>query len=579
VRICLIAVNDATRDPRARVARHLLAEGGHEVLVVSSGAGHDDPKVIPVRLRASTIAGRMMWRMLPAARRRARADERLASAATATGAHLFIPTDARAMGPALEAARRTEGAVARTPRLPPVPDHDLIRLAPSRPELAAPVAGLGSNHTPSDSRRPYRPEPGRHKGRRVVLCYRRTDINPGKYLEAALVRGGAEVRVETDRIDLSTVPGDTAAVVFVEGPYPALEVTGDTPVPILFWAHHGEHHLHANLRLTDRYRADAVLLAHSWHLAHWFPTTVHRFPFGMATELLDPSMPLAQRQRDVAMVGAKIRGGGPYDRRQQIVAALETLLPQERLGFAEQISAEEMADLYANSKIIVNEGGIRHYPITMRVLEAVGSGAVLLSDEIPGMEVLLSPGEQFEIMGDDVVADVKRILADPMGMQRMASSALERARGLHTYDHRVDELLGIAATTTKRPLLNRREQSTLGAVIDRDVEVQRVAQVGAPDLADDLPSREVWDADQLSPERLAPKKMEAIAIRADDVTPLRPVLRAARRYVYVEGEASGLGAYLSEEEPQAVLEQHHGIQRVDLMAASYRVMPFEVVDR
>ena len=539
----------------------------------------DDPDVIPVTLKSSGLLDRLVWRMLPAARRKVRADELLSSAAAATGAHLFIPTDARALRAALGAARRTDGAVGRTPKLPPVPDHDLIDLAPARPELAAPPAGSGLNHTPSDGRDPYEPEPGRHEGRRIVLCYRRTDFNPGKYLEAALVRSGVEVRVETDRIDLSAVAPDTAAVVFVEGPYPALKVTGETAVPVLFWVHHGEHHLHANLRLTDRYRADAVLLAHSWHLAHWFPTPVHRFPFGMAAELLDPRLPIEQRNRDVAMVGAKLREGGPYNRRQQIVTALEDAFSPERLGFAEQVSAEEMADLYANSRVVVNEGGTRHYPITMRVFEAVGSGAVLLSDQIPGMEMLLSPREQFETLGEDVVADVKRLLADPTNMQRMASSGLERAKGLHTYDHRVDELLAIAANTPKRKPKSTPERSPLGDLIDRDVEVQRLAQIGAPDLAEDLPSREVWDANRLSPARLAPRKMEAIAIRADDVGALLPSLRAARRFVYVEGKAAGLATYLSEEQPQAIVDEHHGIQRVDLLAPSYRVMPFEVIEK
>src|SRR5690606_23639341 len=145
--------------------------------------------------------------------------------------------------------------------------------------MARQVTGGDEFHTGSVNRSAYASEPGRHVGRKVVIAYRKTDSNPGKYLEAALRRSGADVRLETDALDFDTVDPDTDFIVFVEGPYPAIDVTGATPeVPILFWFHHGEHHLQANLRLLDRYRADAALMAHSWHLAHWVQVPVHRFP-------------------------------------------------------------------------------------------------------------------------------------------------------------------------------------------------------------------------------------------------------------------------------------------------------------
>jgi hypothetical protein len=317
-------------------------------------------------------------------------------------------------------------------------------------------------------------------------------------------------------------------------------------------------------------------MAHSWHLAFWSPVPVHRFPFGVATELLDPSRPLADRTYDVAMVGAKLRSGGPYGRRQQLVADLEAGLSTGRLGFAEQVSADEMAALYGDARIVINEGGTRHYPITMRVLEAVGSGAVLLSDRLPGMEMLLAEGSQYAVLGDDAVAEVKSLLSDPDRLQQMSDSALERAMGLHTYDHRVDELFEIAAHVSKRQPSDPGERSPLAAAIDRDVEVQRVAQLNAPELEDQLPDREVWDAATIDRRRLAPAKMETVAIRADDVTGLDDLLRSARRYIYIDGSAHGLRQHLDRFAPQASLEQRAEIVRVDLMAPSYRIMPFEL---
>jgi hypothetical protein len=382
--------------------------------------------------------------------------------------------------------------------------------------------------------------------------------------------------VETEAIDLSAVDADTDFVVFVEGPYPALEVRGETDVPVLFWFHHGEHHLHANIRLANRYRADAVLMAHSWHLAYWLPTPVHRFPFGVATELLDASRRFGDRRYDVAMVGAKIREGGPYGRRQQLVRELDAALPEERLGFREQVSAQEMADLYGDSRIVINEGGTRHYPITMRVLEAVGAGAVLLSDRLPGMEMLLEEGTQYQLLGEDVVADVRHLLDSPSSSQEIADSALERAMGLHTYDHRADELFVIAADTGKRSIPPAMATSELAELIDRDVEVQRVAHFGAPELVTDLPDREVWDAQALGPKRLAPGKMETVAVRADDIGGLEDLLRSARRYLYFDGAARGLRDFLDSEAPDARVDRFQGMTRVDLMAPSYRIMPFEI---
>lgn len=571
--ICLIAPNDGLADPRTKVSLFLLRGAGHRVSLVTRGPTGGGPDVISVAPSEKSLLRRVLTKVRPRPPSHG-FDEELARAAARSGADLFMPTDVRAFNAATLAAR-AGGAVVRTPKMSDAGDADLINLAPTSPDLAAPVAGLGVFHTPSDVRPPYTPEPQRHEGRKVVVCYRKSEINPGRYIEAALKRSGAQVTLLTDQVDLDRVDPETDFVLFVESPYPALEVNGSTDVPIFFWVHHGEHHLHTNIRLTDRYQADAVLLAHSWHLAYWFPTVVHRFPFGMAHELLDPSRPIAERDFHVAMVGAKLRAGGPYGRRQQIVSALENYFPSKVLGFRENVSSQEMARLYANARIVVNEGGTRHYPITMRVLEAVGSGAVLLSDRLPGMEMILEPGEHFVEMGDDVLRDVTTLLADSGRMQEIADSSLERVSGLHTYDHRADELFDISADVVKRRVEERPTISALASVIRDDVEVRRVAQLGLPELVGELPDREVWDIERSESHRLAPGKMESIALNVDSVTDHHDLLRAARRYIYVKGPADGLSEYLTHQAPQATVTESGGVKRIDLAAPSYRIMPFE----
>ena len=553
-----------------------------EVRVVSPSAPLPGEGIVGVpsrRPRGGGKLGALARRLQPESWRQTDLRNRLADAAAGTGAQLFLPVSTNLLPAAVEAARRVGGAVMRTPYQPPAEDVDLIDLAPKRPHLAMPPSGAGRFHMPGDDRAPYRPEPGRFRGRKVLMAYRKTDSNPGKYLEEALRRAGVEVRLETDVVDFDTVEPDTDFILFVEGPYPAIDVSGKTPdVPVLFWFHHGEHHLQANLRLVDRYRADAVLMAHSWHLSHWVQAPVHRFPFGIPVELLEGRKPLADRKFDVAMVGAKLWEGGPYTRRQQIVADLEATFPADRVGFAENVPAKEMAVLYEEARVIPNEGGTRHYPITMRVFEAIAARAVLVTDDLPGTDMLFEPGRHYLVLEDDVVSQVKSVLDDLDAAQRIADAAWEHAHGRHTYDHRVDELFEIAAGVTKRSVTVTRAESDLAALIDRDAEVQRVAHIGAPELWQELPSRQVFDALTLEPARLAPEKMETVAIRADDVSGLRDVMRAARRYLYFEGKAAGLEDYLAEEQPQAEVERIGDLIRVDLLAESYRVMPHEIVD-
>lgn len=582
--ICILTNRPLAETPSARVSVAALARAGNEITevrVVSPSAPAPGRGILAVPSRVPSgrgKAGALLRRSQPERWRLRNLDRRVAAAAVATGADLFMPVPANLVGAAVVAAGASGGAVMRTPTQPDAGAVDLVHLAPCHPAMNRPPAGAGTFHTTDDDRAPDRPAEDRMAGRKVAMAYRKTDTNPGKYLEAALRRSGAEVRLETDTLDLDSVDDDTDFILLVEGPYPAIEVTGPTPdIPILFWAHHGEHHLNANLRLADRYRADAVLLAHSWHLSHWVPAPVHRFPFGLPTELLDPSTRLADRRYDVAMVGAKLWEGGPYTRRQQIVADLEASLPPERLGLAENVSAEEMARLYEQARIIVNEGGTRHYPITMRVFETVGAGAALVTDDVPGTDLIFRPGEHYAILADDIGTQVSTLLSDVEAIQRMADAALAHGLDHHTYDHRVDELFHIVATTTKRSIPPPPSRSDLATLIDRDVEVQRVAQVGAPDLADDLDSRQVFDAHALEPGRLAPAKMETVAVRGDDVSGLSGVLRSARRYLYFEGAARGLDEFLASEHPQAIVERSGALTRVDLVAESYRVLPHETV--
>jgi len=574
MRICLIARNRFHSDRKALATYRALTKAGHEVMAVAvDSASPEDPVVATVtgRVWLSHPILRRANRLLPARVVSRTLLRRMRLAASGLHADIYLPLHEDILEVAVEAARTGGGVVQRWPGMAQAGSGDLIDLAPSHPDLALPVHGLGSSFTPTETAIPYEPEAGRHAGERVVICYRKTEANPGRYLESALRRAGFEVRLETDAIDLGTVDPATRLIVFVEGPFPAIAVTGTTEVPTLYWVHHGEHHLFPNLRLADRYRADAVLLAHSWHLAHWFPTPVHRFPFAVAVELFSQPKPLAQRRLDVAMVGSKLQGGAwQYRRRTELIAAIQSRLPTDGIRFLEGVTPEEMADLYGNARIVLNEGGIRHYPITMRVFEAVGAGAVLLTDSAPGLETLFEPGGEFVEIGNDVVADVDRLLGDLEDSQDLADRASARARGFHTYDHRVDLLMEIATKTPKRQVVPTATQSELARVIDADADVQRVVHDDVPGLDEQLPDREVWPLSERS-GRLSAGSMDAAIITADAVAGMEPLLDSARRYIYSVGDVDGLGQYLESRYPEAVTQQNGEVRRIDLMTEAYRV--------
>jgi hypothetical protein len=573
MRVCLIARNRFHKDRKAMVSYEQLTRAGHEVDVVSVDSGPPEAPVsltVPRKAGPPNRVGSLLNRLLPPGVANRLLQRRLADTASSTSAQVYVPLHSSVLPAAREAARASEGAVLRTPRMPDSGEVDLITLAPSRPDLARPVSGGGDMFTPGRAGADYEPQPGRHRGGKTVICYRKTAANPGRYLEAALERSGFDVRVETDSVDLSTVDGETAFVVFVESPYPPLAVTGSTEAPVFYWVHHGEHHLHANLRLTDRYRADAVLLAHSWHLALWFPAPVHRFPFAVAPELSQPEIPLQERGIDVAMVGSKLRGDAwQYRRRRKLVEALESHLPENRVAFVEGVTPEEMGEIYGNARIVINEGGVRHFPITMRIFEALGSGAALLTDPVPGLEILLEPGQDYEVMTSDVVRDVEALISRLDETQAMSHHATRTVRSRHTYDHRVDQLVDLARETPKREKPEVVITSGLARLIDDDVEVQRIVHDLEDDLAAQLPGREVWPLSERA-GRLAPGSMDAAVITRDVGERTTQLLQSARRYIYAQGRPPRLDRYLETHHPDALIESQGALRRIDLMTESYR---------
>lgn len=510
--LVLLTAGDPASNPRTRPLVTVLQSAGHQLTVVSP------PVATPVegvrhiqvpRRRRGLSGGRFAWH--PESTSSA-----LARAADSCDPQITYPL--RSVDVSVADLMR-KGFVLGRPGWPQSADRDLV------------WAGRQHHSVAGDWRLGDRSDRS-IEGTTVHLVARFTSTTPARYLASAFERRGSRVVRHNGGIDWSTVESDSSLVLFVESPYPALRVTGerDRDVPVLFWVHHGEHHQPANLRLASRYSADIVLMAHSWHLGHQYPIPVFALPFGVPTELCPRDVaPLSERSIDVAMVGAGMRsGGGWYLRRQERVQSIEAD-ESMRSVFTYGLDPREMFALYSDSRLVINDGGIQHFPITMRVFEAFATGAALATDPTPGLDELFTRDQHYRELATTEAAEIRDMLRDD-SLATMALSAHQEALEHHTYDERVLRIHEIAmqsepsesGTETLQP-------GSVAAVIDRDVEVQSILTAGSIDLAEALPDRDIRRSAMT--DQFAERVFDAVALGADarDAS----VVSCARTYVYV----------------------------------------------
>jgi spore maturation protein CgeB len=127
---------------------------------------------------------------------------------------------------------------------------------------------------------------------------------------------------------------------------------------------------------------------------------------------------------------------------------------------AEHVPNSELRHIYSSAGIVLNdhwEDMREHGYISNRIYDALACGALVLSDEVPGL------GERF---GDAVATYrsarelrelIDRLLADPAERRRRRA---ERGRAIvlaaHTFSHRVDELLSLVGARARESRLARK---------------------------------------------------------------------------------------------------------------------------
>ena len=200
----------------------------------------------------------------------------------------------------------------------------------------------------------------------------------------------------------------------------------------------------------------------------------------------------------------------------------------------------------------------------MRVLEAVGAGALLVSQPVPGLSEILQPGEHFIEMETDFVSQFKELLSNLPRIQNIANAASDHVTRHHLYDHRVDALIAGFGTVQKAtPGTPTQPFTQLEGFIDQDVDVQRI--LVAPGTALGLEGRELWN----DVEDPLPKSYQATVFRG--AIPPQRFLIAARSYIYAETNyQSELNELVLNLHPQAGVYRSGQLVRFDLRSGGYR---------
>jgi hypothetical protein len=104
---------------------------------------------------------------------------------------------------------------------------------------------------------------------------------------------------------------------------------------------------------------------------------------------------------------------------------------------------KEMMEIYANSRVVINHSLMND--VNMRIFEALGAGALLLTNQIHenGLDDLLVTGRDFDIYFDenDLLKKINLYLENETLRTKIAKSGHELVARNHTYDQRVNYIL------------------------------------------------------------------------------------------------------------------------------------------
>ncbi len=146
------------------------------------------------------------------------------------------------------------------------------------------------------------------------------------------------------------------------------------------------------------------------------------------------------RNIDVAYAGST--NWNLYPERKEYLSALQDLFQNTFIG---KCNPEELFDLYMNSKIVFNFSPMND--LNMRFFEAIGSGALLMTNKVTenGVEEIFTAGKEFiEYNGiEDMLQIISHLLSHQDVLEQISSAGMANVAQHHTYANRVETILAL----------------------------------------------------------------------------------------------------------------------------------------
>ena len=291
------------------------------------------------------------------------------------------------------------------------------------------------------------------KSQHIVVIASTNDFSPANYLVNSFKKSGYELFVISDvksvnsnfvangAVNLEKILGKfqitPQLIVFVEGGEMGIFPTyfNRFPCPKFWWGIDTHNDYQKHLRISKLF--DHSFIAQKSYVemlktdgiesVSWLPLA---YP---------PSeSKVFNRTIDISYVGST--NWSLYPKRGDLLQAISDEFPNSSIGSK---SSKDMLKVYESSKVVFNHS--LKNDINMRFFEAMGSGALLFTNEIlvNGLEDLFVAEEDLVIYRDkgDLISKIRSILDNPGYLERIAKSGMGKVRTFHTYDNRAQEML------------------------------------------------------------------------------------------------------------------------------------------
>lgn len=294
----------------------------------------------------------------------------------------------------------------------------------------------------------------------MKIAPRSGDWHYAQCLARALQRAGHHTRVQTiDQAD-ATAGRVTDVHLVLRGLEPVRRTDGQRHV--LWVISHPEA-----LEAAECDAADLVVVASARFADHL--RTLTDTPVAVLLQATDPEhfrpRPVDQRHQHRVTVVANSRG---VDRRMVLDAITAGLAPAvygtgwgggvaADLVVADYIAFEDLPTVYSSAGIVLNDhwDTMRRWGfVSNRIFDVAACGVPVLSDHLPEIEELFGDLVPMWQHPDALAALVADAESDPAATRARADAARAIVLGAHTFDHRVDELMGLLA---EHGLVDRQE--------------------------------------------------------------------------------------------------------------------------